>query len=348
MPYDAKALEALTALSPAIDAYQARVTAVADRIKEYLDTNGDDTEAAHEGARLGEFAAGRIDLDRFAALWEPADALDHSERRIVARARDVLRDIATWEKEQFIVNVPPGGRIAAALGNFLSDIGRGLGAMTVAELVRTRRFDDDDLDLFHGFPRFRWTRAERGLSPPVIVTLDGADLWAGEAAQYLDGNQKVVLVVRSPAPPAPMVRLITPGTFVMQTCEVHALEMLLTTDGPAIAAVMPDGAAEFVHRPGATPSHQRIVLTTRPQGARRGVEGWTTWQQQQELEQLYALAAAPPAAAQPTSDATTADPAARLASWLLSHADAASDAGDIRGAAARSVVIPGAASDLRS
>jgi hypothetical protein len=334
MPYDATALEALQFVSGTIAAYQSRVAAVADRIGNYLAAND---EAGRDGVeeQLGEFAAGRIDMERFSALWEEREALDQSQRAVLARTRDMLRDIAARPGDHFITNLSPGGRLTAALTSTFTDLGRCFGAMMMAELVRTGRFRAEDVGLIHGYPRFRWTRAERGMSPPVIVTLDGADLWAGELAQYLDGNQKIVLVVRPPAPPAALVRLITPGTLVLQSCSVAGLEPLIAVEGPAVAALMPNGAAEFIHRPGASPAHERITISTKPSGARKGVEGWTTWQQQQELDQLYALAAAP-VIAQEKQPQPASDPADRLASWLLSHADLSAAA------------TPGAATDSHS
>lgn len=319
MPYDAAALETLTFVSSAIAAYQSRVTAVADRISNYLSAND---KAGSDGVeeQLGEFAAGRIDIERFGALWEEREALDQSERTVLAHAHDLLRDIATRPADYFITDLPSGARLTATLAHAFTDLGRCFGAMMIAEMVRTGRFRTEDFELLHGFPRFRWTRAERGMSPPVIVTLDGADLWAGELAQYLDGNQKIVLVVRPPAPPAALVRLITPGTLVLQSCSVAGLEPLNAVEGPAVAALMPDGAAEFIHRPGASPTHERLTISTKPTGARKAIEGWTTWQQQQELDQLYALAAAP-VIAQEKQPPAASDPADRLASWLLSHAD---------------------------
>jgi hypothetical protein len=332
MPYDAIALEALQVVSDAIAAYQSRVAEVADRIGHYLAANEEAGSGGVEAEQLGEFAAGRIDIERFNALWEEREALDQSERAVLARTRDVLRDLATRPGDRFITTLQPGGRLTAALANTFTDLGRCFGAMMIAEMVRTGRFSTEDLGLIHGFPRFRWTRAERGMSPPVIVTLDGADLWAGEVAQYLDGNQKIVLVVRPPAPPAALVRLITPGTLVLQSCSVAGLEPLIAAEGPAVAALMPNGSAEFIHRPGGSPAHERITISTKPPVVRKGVEGWTTWQQQQELDQLYALAAAP-VIAHEKQPQPASDPADRLASWLLSHVDL--------GAAA----IPSAATD---
>ncbi|HET8774243.1 MAG TPA: hypothetical protein VFP80_10645, partial [Thermoanaerobaculia bacterium] len=320
MPSDATALEALHVVSGAIAAYQTRVAAVADRIGHYLAASDESSGGGVEAEQLGEFASGRIDIERFSALWEEREALDQSERNVLEHAHDLLRDIATRPGDYFITNLQPGARLTATLAHTFADFGRSFGAMMIAEMVRTGRFRTEDFELLHGFPRFRWTRAERGMSPPVIVTLDGADLWAGEVAQYLDGNQKIILVVRPPAPPAALVRLITPGTLVIQSCNVAGLEPLLAVEGPAVAALMPDGAAEFIHRPGSAPSHERITISTKPAGARKGVEGWTTWQQQQELDQLYTLAAAP-VIAQEKQPQPASDPADRLASWLLSHSD---------------------------
>lgn len=322
MPYDANALAALKVVSSAIAAYQSRIAGVAERIAAYLAADDDVPAAGHEAQQLGQFAAGRIDIERFSALWDARDALDQLERGVLTRCHETLREIATRPHEQFIIGLPPGGRLTAAFTNVFADLGRSFGAMVMAELLRTRRFTGDDMELLHGFPRFRWTRAERAMSPPVIVTLDGADLWAGEAAQYLDGNQKIILIVRSPAPPAALVRLITPGTLVLQTCSVDGLAPVVAAEGPAIGALMPAGSAEFVHTPRNAPLHERLIVTSKPQGARKNVEGWTTWQQQQELEQLYALAAAP-TVVQPAqkSEEDKPDAATRLAAWLLSHAE---------------------------
>ena len=320
MPSDTRTLEALNAIAPLVDAYQQRVATFADRVRSFL--AADETEPFDRSSsdQLGEYAAGRIDLERFNALWSERELLDESEHSALSRVVVMLREIATLPRDQFLFELPTGGHLSGALLNAFADFGRGFGAMVIAELVRTRRFTDDDIEMIHGFPRFRWSRSERASSPPVVIGVDGADLWAGEVAQYLDGNQKIVFVVRGPAPPAPLVRLITPGTLVIQTTGIEGLAPLLKSEGAAVAALLPEGAAEFTHIPGPAPMHERLTIVSRPQGARKPVEAWSIWQQQQELEQLYALAAAP--VAKPSIDAApkTVDPADRLASWLLSQA----------------------------
>ena len=107
-------------------------------------------------------------------------------------------------------------------------------------------------------------------------------------------------------------------------------------DGPGIAALGPDEAAQFVHDPsaGAAP-WQRLTLTAKPEGApRRAIAGLSVAQQADELQLLEILAAAPAAPAPlagPThagpvagAPARAADPADRLAAWLLDQADLSS------------------------
>ena len=326
MPSDPRALEALDALAGAIRAWQTGVTLAAERIAAFLAAH--DVQSPEEAAtlELGEFAAGRIDVDRFASLSDERHVLDQFEVGVLRHAQDMLTELAARPASAFLVDVPSGGRLTGALGNFFHDVGRCFGAMLVADLVRTQRFEREHLELLHGFARLRWSRTERAASPPVVVTVDGADLWAGELAQYLDGNQRIVLVVRPPAPPASLIRLVTPGTLVLQTSRIDALAPVLAAEGPAVAAVITEGAAEFVHLPGDGPIHERIAIVARPRGPRRSVESWTAWQQQQELAQLEAIAAQPLAVAgvagNGTAAAAAASPADRLAAWQLSQADA--------------------------
>ena len=83
MPSDATPLEALQVVANAIAAWQTRVTAVADRIGQYLAANDESRSGASETEQLGAFAAGRIDIERFSALWEERRALDQSDAEIL-------------------------------------------------------------------------------------------------------------------------------------------------------------------------------------------------------------------------------------------------------------------------
>ena len=330
MPSDARVLAALAAAEPQIRAFQAALVAAADRLDAQLEAAGEDPAHARVATELGDFAAGRIDVTRFAALSQEREALDDHELALLRRSRDLLREQAALPLTRFVVDVPSGGRLCGALGHTFAELGAAYGAMLVAELVRTRRYDAAEHSfLLHSLPRHQWNRAERGAAPPIVLWVDGADLWGGEIAQYLDGGQKIIIVVRAPMSPAPLVRLITPGTYVRQTTSTEHLPEALALDTPAVLALVPEGSAEFVHRPDARqPMHARLHISVRPLGARKALQSWTAWQQQEELAQLDALATPPAAVAAPAlatapSLSPPVDPADQLARWLLSKADLA-------------------------
>ena len=140
--------------------------------------------------------------------------------------------------------------------------------------------------------------------------------------------------MRGACPPAPLVRLVSPGVFVQQATDIGDLARMARATGPAVAALVPEGAACFVHDPDGGPHvWQRVTVTARPKGGPRVVLGGrSAFQQNEELLQLEALAEAPPAAA-PSADAAPsapayapADPVDKLAAWLLAHADLGEEA----------------------
>ncbi|MBK6307526.1 MAG: hypothetical protein IPF47_18080 [Gemmatimonadetes bacterium] len=124
------------------------------------------------------------------------------------------------------------------------------------------------------------------------------DLHIGGLADYLDGREKLVLVVRGASPPAPLVRLITPGTMVLQTSDDSGLDLVATTSGTAVAALVPAEAARFLHDPaqGREP-WQRLTVWHMPPAPKNALGGLSAWQMQEDLRQLEALAAGPTATA---------------------------------------------------
>jgi hypothetical protein len=166
--------------------------------------------------------------------------------------------------------------------------------------------------------------------------MDAADLATAAAlAEFLDGTQKIVLVVRGACAPAALVRLITPGTFVLQTADGAGLDRFAAWEGPGIAALVHESAARFTHDPtrGAAP-WERIAIDSLPaRDPRAAVGGASGAQQSEELRQLRQLAARPEDAPAPAPLPTTAsgratptapvatDPADKLAAWLLAQAD---------------------------
>ena len=326
MPSDEWVSTFQDALRGAIDVYQSALRGAADRMDALLAVSVANDDERRGAIELGEFAASRIDVERFAALNAARWALDDHDRALLSEARRLVQGFADLDPRRLSVDVPSGGRLSNAVAHALAELGRPFGAALVAEMLRRDRYEEDEhKPMLHGFPRHLWGRAERDASPPLLVSVDGADLWAGELAQFLDGNQRFLIVVRGPTPPAPLVRLITPGTLVFQTTNESTVRELFTKyqGVPSVGALVPEGAAEFVHVPeAARPMHERLTITATPKGPRKALPGWTQWQQEQELQQLTALATLPvAAAAAPAGNGAVrvADPADRLAAWLLSQ-----------------------------
>lgn len=329
MPSDARIEVALEHLSAAIDGFRSTVASTAEEVRGYLSSRQTDTRPPESKAAvgLGKFAAGRIDYDRFAALMTADGPEDPATLAMVEKAFDVLRTISAAESDLFHVRVKPGTSLNEAVAGRLAQIGRGFAAARLASRVTVGSANSgSDNKAVTPLAFERWTAAERKLAPPLVVEVDGADLHAGSLAQFLDGAVKILLVVHVPMAPAPLVRLITPSTFVLQTAEDSGLASFVDADGPAVAALVSKGTARFVHDPKGGPSTwERIELLEVPETKpNKAVGGTSVWQQAEELEQLKALARRPEAVggAEVGAAATVAEnPVDKLAAWLLSQAD---------------------------
>jgi len=301
------------------------VATAADQVRTYLEShrapaNG---RAQRVATELGAFAAGRIDADRFSALFAEEDVPDAETLARLEAAADVLSATAT--AADFTADVPTGGDLRDVVAGALAELGRAFGAARVVEFARAGRYDPATHDEFLStFPARMWNRAEREIAPPLVVTVDGADLRTGGLSEFLDGGQKIVLVVRGAAPPAPLVRLITPGVFVLQTADAADLAKLAAFSGPGIAALVDENAARFVHDPiaGRTTEARLSLLGLPAQAPNKPVGRVTVFQQTQELEQLRALSATQAQA----PDGEAAKPAMtmpgdKLAAWLIRQAN---------------------------
>lgn len=334
MPSDPRNETAMRALAGPLERYRSAVVSTVEEVRGYLTRHRPSDESVDGGvaAGLGEFAAGRIDLDRFAKLLSDSGPEDPERLRKVEKAFDILRVIAAGGDDLFQVSVKPGARLRDAVAQRWSEIGRAFAAARVAAMATGGRLNTNGAEKLLEPLRFEfWNDAERQLAPPLAVEVDGADLRAGELAEYLDGNIKLVLVVRGEMTPAPLVRLITPSTFVLQTTDDAGLDRFSAFAGPAVAALVSEGAARFIHDPsrGAEPS-RRLELMYVPEAApKRRIGGASVRQQRDELEMLVSLARSStetpvaPAAegAEAVAPAAAEDPVNKLAAWLLSQAD---------------------------
>ncbi len=333
MRFDDLSADALSALATPNGRFHSTLSTTAENVRVLLE----ETRSAAEGhfdrfsAEFGALGSTYLDLDRLATVIGSGPSVDPSAITVVERAHAALSELAG--RPAFTVRVPPGGSLADTVGASLADIGRAMGAARVVELARQDRYHPSEHERYlDAFPFGSWSQAERRLAPPLVVGLSGADLRPSALAEYLDGGVRLVLIVDAPATPAPLVRLITPGVFVAQTTDVAVVNRLAAWDGPGVVALMPEGAAEFVHDPAAgTAFGGRLAITAQPAatGLRR-VGPFTVTQQRDELQQLADLASArtePAAGSVPAGDGQAQDdPVGKLAAWLLKQAESPKDA----------------------
>lgn len=337
MPFDERSRRVLRALGAASRPFHAAVVAAAEEVRGYVQAQSPGADGAGaEGtavAALGAFGANRIDAGRFATLLRPTRTLESTDRVRLQWALDRIQETASGLEELMLLEVREGWSLRDAVAQRLSRIGRAFGAAQAVELLRSGRFARGrDEALLDEFPFTRWTRAERRIAPPLVVEINGGDLLAGGLAELLDGSVRVVLLVDGECPPAPLVRLITPGTLVVQTRDERELERVTASPGPAVAALVPAGAAEFVHDPAGATLPERLTVTHLPrEAARRPCGRQSARQQAEELAQLAALAAvaAAPAArgavdgganGASAPGAAPGDATELLAGWLLRQA----------------------------
>lgn len=327
MPSDARIADILAALEPVAAPFRAAIVAAADELNAFLAAQRAPREerTVREAVRLGGFAAGRIDPGRFAELTGGDAAPDPIRLGRLEQAREVLAAFLASGDDLYRVRVPPGADLHDALRDAFAWRGRVFNAARAFELIRAgaalREPVGNSLD-------YRaWSRPQRAIAPPLVVELNGADLHVGGIAEYLDGGQKIVLLVEGPAAPAPLARLIAPDTFVVQTEAADDVAQLGDVDGPGVVAIMPAGCARFTHRPRTgTRVWQRITIEHLPDAPAHAVAGGSLRRQLEELAWLRELAEAP-ADALPSAEPETpeAAPADRLAAWLLKQTDLRED-----------------------
>jgi hypothetical protein len=335
---------AQAALETVRETFHSTLVVTADQVRSYVvahrspDPDGGADRVAGE---LGPFASGRIDPKKFAELVSEAEGSENVSLEPMERALDALTGLIERGDELHFVRVDPGGDLTEAVGRALAEAGRAFGAARVFEAARRGGYDPQTHDAWlASFPFRLWSRAERQLAPPLAIEVAGGDVRAAGLAEFLDGAQKLVLLIEGESPPAPLVRLVSPGVLVLQTGDPADLKRLSTTEGPAIGAVVPEGAALFAHEPRTDGEPIRLEIAYLPEEEpRRRLGSLSVFQQREELRQLAAMKArstSPSAAATPGAGAPSAagpvEPTAaaaspadervdRLAAWLLTQAD---------------------------
>lgn len=318
MQSDVRVNSALSGLRPAIDRYRLVASNTLERARTML---AFEPGPSRTRVSLGEFAAGRIDPERFALVSAGADPLDVTGREVVEHVVVLIEDILAGSDEQFFVSVGQAGSAAEAIRARLAGLGAVYAAARILDLVKRQGYDRlRDGSPSDGYSFERWTAAERALAPPLVVQLEGSDLDALALAPFVDGCVRLVLIVDGPATPAPLARLVSPGAVIAQVDDASLLAGLGEFDGPAVIAMMQGQEARFVHDPRAGSSAwKRMRIDRMPTvPPRKALGSRSAWQQRDDLAHLKALVE-PPSLAHSAAGAGNghADPADRLTAWLI-------------------------------
>jgi hypothetical protein len=334
MPSEQRVDLVLSALQGSLEGFRSAVARAVDEVRAELERRRQPAGAAPDAQALGALASRIMDPERFAGLFAEDSLLDPEAYALLERAHEALASLDAADDRMFVESVLAGGSLREAVDAGLGRLGIAFGAARAAELAREGRYRTDaHAEHLSHFPPASWNRAERGLAPPLVVPTPGVALRAGALAEFLDGAQKLVLVIEGTAPPASLVRLITPGVLVLQTEDPEALHRLSDFEGPAVAALFPEGSgsARFTHDPSVGSClAERMAVEELPEVSDlRPVGAISAAQQAEELAQLASLARpGAPAAAVPSTNGHSASgggdaarPADRLAAWLLRQAN---------------------------
>lgn len=328
----AKALEALAAR---VEVFHTAVTTAKEEVRSYVTHQRGMGEFKGEQAlmELGPFAIGRIDPERFAMLMGDAEQFSDDALSVLDRADEILANFAAGT-DLHVISVERGGDLRDTVKDALNYVGQVFGASRAIELACAGVFDPEQHNHFLSSLPFRsWNRAERRLAPPLVVDVRGEDCLPAGLGEFLDGTVSIVLAVTGPTTPAPLVRLIAPGTFVVQTANPAELERMAASPHPGVALLFDEERPEqarFVHDPDAgAATWSRLTVTHMPEkpdavGRGRRAPTWI-----EELDHLGALAKSPSGATEAVSgeakEAETSPietvPADQLAAWLLSQTD---------------------------
>jgi hypothetical protein len=332
MPSDPRVARALDLFAAAVEQFRSALASTLEEIRGRLEAgrSDEDGRARRLQAQFGPFGGARIDAGRLSLVLGDRQVLDAAALRRLERASDVLRNLLSRGDGLFHVEVGTGVDLSVCVRRHLGQVGRAFAAARIARAAQTGSPSGlDEVKALETFPFSEWSSAERKLAPPLVVSLAGTDLVAAALAPFVDGGQKILLLVDGFCAPAPLVRLVTPGVMVVQAHELSELERLASWPGAGVGALVPIWAARFAHDPSAGPQPwQRLSVQVSRDWRIKRIGGFSPEQQIEELTQLELLATPPaavitPAAAVAPAAALAVDPAERLATWLLQHANLA-------------------------
>ena len=315
MPSDERKKIALEAIRPRIEMFQSALTVTANQVRGLLAGTGN--TADDQSAALGQFAKGKVNLDRFAAFTAKAVRIDMTAEAPIRAAQNVLKSLLAQGDDLFILKTEAGKGLGHQLSVRLAQIGCAFAAARVVDLAKNGAYKEDKhAATLERFPYSVWNSSERALAPALLVEVSGDDFKPSAIVPLLDTNMKIVFNVSGDAPAAALSRVISPGTFVQQQTGNASLEAFSAFEGIAVAAFLPKTAVSFVHDPsaGSTIYDHFVSLTFPKEVRKRAIGGISPAQQAEDYALLESLSVPPELAGDAASD-----PAGKLSAWLLSQ-----------------------------
>jgi len=317
MPSEERRALALEAVRSRIEQFHSALTVTANQVRGLL-ASSDNTETDKAEA-LGQFAKGKVDMERFNAFTQNAPTIDLSAEAPVRAAEAVLNSLLDQGDDLFIIRTEEGKGLGHQLSVRLASIGRAFAAARIVDLAKNGAYKEDKhAATLERFPYSQWNSSERALTPALVVEVSGGDFKPSAIVPLLDTNMKIVFNVSGDAPAGALSRVISPRVFVQQEIGDAKLEAFTAFNGIAVAAYLPSTAVSFIHDPSAgSTTYERFTSITFPNEVRkRNIGGISPAQQAEDYTLLESLSVPPEIAGEAASD-----PAGKLSAWLLSQTD---------------------------
>lgn len=315
MQFDERTSIALEAIRPRLELFKSAVAVTTEEIRGLIAGSGASSE--DQSVALGNFAAGHVDVDRFSAFTRQDSRVGSEAETPIRAAQGVLDKLLKEGDDLFVLKITEGANLGSCVAHRLAVIGLAFAAAHVTDLAKRGQYRDEEHELLlDGLAWSDWSKAERALAPGLVIELSGEDFAPAQVAPYLDAGMKIIFVVEGDAPAAAMARLVTPGVYIQQSGAESVLDGFSAFEGTAAAALMPQGAVEFVHDPDAgETTYERFTTLDFPREIRkRAIGGISAVQQAEDMALLETLSVVPT-----LSGDAASDPAGKLSAWLLSQ-----------------------------
>lgn len=325
MPSDNLTELVLASLEGPRTAFASSLSAAAEQVRGTLAGLSADVGERNDllKTQLGGFAAGRINIEKFSSFADGQKSVNAGAVPTLKKAQEVLNELTEAGKDLNKVKIAVGKNVRCGVRRGLERIGRAFGAARCIELAKAGTFNEAEHGkMLNGLPFAEWNQAERAMAPPLVVHVNGRSLHPASLVEFMDGGVKLVLLIDGPCAPAVLARLMAPGTFVMQTEDVAAVDKLANWEGHGIVAIVPPGAATFTYQPDEGKSFS-AALKIEFQPDESNISPLGSLSAQQQVEDLNLLTALTGAAATPqeVSEEPPVNPVDQLAAFLLNKAN---------------------------